>query len=188
MGTGEGRFTGVGLARRGRVVRLGRSEGVDLRRTMCRAEADRILDRASHLRAEDHELLRAVIESGQSLGSMAALTGEPISRVRRRVHRLLERINSPLFAFVVTRAESMAPLQRRVAMACIVEGRTIREVAGTLEISFHRARTLLLTTRLECEAFQRVRRGVRATGNAGSVAGVGEARDVEDAGGSEAAA
>ncbi len=148
-------------SKRGAVLGLSGREGrIDLRWARERRGAEGVLARASGLLPVDRALLESVLEDGRSVASVAALMGEPAWRVRRRVHRLLDRIGSALFAFVAVRGGAMPADQRRVAMACFVEGRTIREAARVLGLSFHRARTLALTTRLECEAFERARRVV----------------------------
>lgn len=129
----------------------------DLRRRDRRDYARTLLDRAAWLPAGDRELVEAVFGEGLSViaylrrcrdrglepaSTRGAPAGGSVSArmARRRLRRLVERVLSPRFAFVVTHRTSLGATRRRVAMACIVQGRSLREAAGMLGLSLHAVR------------------------------------------------
>ncbi|USN99697.1 MAG: hypothetical protein H6810_03290 [Phycisphaeraceae bacterium] len=59
---------------------------------------------------------------------------------RRRLRRLVTRVLSPRFAFVIASRRAWAPTRRRVAMACVVQGLSMREAGAALGLSLHSVR------------------------------------------------
>ena len=78
-----------------------------------RSQVDRILDLANHLPTPDRVLLRSVYDRGISASELAQAVGVRPRAVRRRVRRLVQRVSSPAFTFVV-RAEHAWPDRRRL--------------------------------------------------------------------------
>lgn len=159
MATGPGRSgvlggsdsrAGVGVkqaARSGRTHRLLHEPTRDLRTAGLRREADAILRRAGRLLAEDRVLLGMVFGDGRSAASVARLMGMSGKRVRARVRRLLARIDSPLFRYVMENAERWPEAQRVVGIALFVEGRSIRGAACHLGMSYYTVRRLGMAVR-----------------------------------------
>lgn len=116
-------------------------ERVDLRRRETREMAEVIVDRSEWLLPPDRDLVRAVFARGLTTLEASSLTGLALRRTRRRVRLLARRVLSAEFAFVVSRREAWPPLRRRVATACVLEGRTLREAAAHLRVSLHTVRT-----------------------------------------------
>lgn len=129
----------------------------DLRRRDRRDYARTLLERAAWLPAGDRELIEAVFGEGLSVvaylrrcrdrglepaSTRGAPAGGSVSArmARRRLRRLIERVLSPRFAFVVAHRTGLGATRRRVAMACIVQGRSLREAAGMLGLSLHAVR------------------------------------------------
>jgi ABC-type lipoprotein export system ATPase subunit len=89
---------------------------------------------------------------------------------RRRLRRLIERALSPRFAFVVAHRASLGATRRRVAMACIVQGRSLREASGMLGLSLH-------AVRRHIDAVEALFAAARTAGGGGRVPGLsGSAR------------
>lgn len=171
-GTREGgtlsdrRAPGLARVRRGRTVRLGFEPSRGGRLGVARENVERVLQASARLREPDRVLIEAVFGEGRSVASVARLTGARDRLLRRRVRALVERIQSPMFAFVSARAAEWEVEQRRAAVAFFVEGRTIRETAREIRISFHRTREHLLRTRMMLDAAERAARDVALRGDA----------------------
>ena len=59
---------------------------------------------------------------------------------RRRLRRLETRLASDRFAFVIARRNSWATTRRRVAVTCVLHGRSLRQASRELGISLHTVR------------------------------------------------
>lgn len=115
-------------------------EEADLRRRRKAEQIDLVLQRASALGTPDRTLLEWVLRDGRTAIQVAHVTKEPVRAVRRRVRRLMRRILSPEFLFVVREREQWPPTRRRVADACIVDGRSMNQASKELRLSFHSVR------------------------------------------------
>jgi hypothetical protein len=126
---------------------------LDLRRRHARSAESRarltetIVGRAEHLPRPDAALILAVYRDGLAISNIAALRARGVGglesdvaaaiQVRRRLRRLARRCTDPLFAFVALHAPSFQPTMRRVAIACILHGLSVRRAALTLNLSEH---------------------------------------------------
>lgn len=121
----------------------GPDTGTDLRRRTRREHAELLTERAAWIPAPDRELVEAVYREGHSVASyVRAHRGLGFERwtersARRRLRRLVERLASPRFAFVIAARTSWPIARRRVAMAVVVQGKTLRDTARTLGLSLH---------------------------------------------------
>lgn len=124
----------------------GSNTGPDLRRRTRRDHAELLTQRAAWISAPDRELVEAVYREGHSVASyVRAHRGLGFERwtersARRRLRRLVERLASPRFAFVIAARSSWPTTRRRVAMAVVVQGQTLRDTARTLGLSLHAVR------------------------------------------------
>jgi len=116
------------------------SEASDLRRRRQRALTETLLDRAEHLPADDRALLESVYREGASVSGLAELLNTPARSLRRRVRRLVQRVLSERYVFVAHRRREWSPTRRRVAEACVLGGRSLREAASELRLSLHAVR------------------------------------------------
>jgi hypothetical protein len=89
---------------------------------------------------QDRELINAIYGEGLTAQQVATMTGASPRRVRRRIRALAERLLSERFTFVVRHREAWPPTRRRVATACVLQGRTLRAAAKHLRISLHAVR------------------------------------------------
>lgn len=115
-------------------------EAADLRRRHRREVVDRLLDGAAHLPDDERALLEAVYRDGRSAKELAALGRAPERAMRRRIKRLTVRVLDPRFHFVARRLGAWSPTRRRVAQACVLGGRSLREAADELALSLHTVR------------------------------------------------
>jgi hypothetical protein len=114
-------------------------------RTLDRRRAGRgstalILKAGQALPATDRALLHAVFEDGEPTAKLARLRGLSPRTVTHHVRRLSHRVLSPEFAFVVANRRGWPRTRAKVATACFVQGRSIREAARLARLSFHAAR------------------------------------------------
>jgi len=117
-----------------------------------RSYAEGLVERAAWLPAEDRALIEGVYGEGLSVAAYVrrcrdrGVGPETIScpsaarAARRRVRRLIERIMSDRFGFVTARRNTWPTTRRRVALACIVHGLSLREASKTLGLSLHTVR------------------------------------------------
>lgn len=118
----------------------------DLRRRTRREHAEMLAERAAFLPAHDRELVEAVYHEGLSVaGYVRRQRDRDIVRwteraARRRLRRLVERLASPRFVFVLGARSSWPLTRRRVAVAVVIQGRSLRETARSLGLSLHAVR------------------------------------------------
>lgn len=115
----------------------------DLRRRARADIADRILARAEHLPDCDRALLQAFYRDGSSAKELARLARTSSRILRLRVRRLVQRVSSPTFALVLRDAHTWPDDRRRVAFLHVIQGRSIRAVARSLNLSLHHVRAHL---------------------------------------------
>jgi transposase len=109
----------------------------DLRRRKGRELADYLLACAQVATTDDRELLKAVYAEGMTAAQVARLSGAAPRTVRRRVRRVVQRCLDPRFAFVMRERDRWPSTRRRVATACVLQGRTLRGAARHLRTSLH---------------------------------------------------
>ena len=101
---------------------------------------ERLLDHASSLDESDAALLRSVYGSGLTATQLARALRQHPRAVRARVHRLIMRISSPAFQFVVREQHRWPPRRRQVAQSIVLRARTQRQTARALDITVHEVR------------------------------------------------
>jgi hypothetical protein len=136
--------TGVGGHRTRRINldldRVNITEASDLRRRRHRDLAEIIVEHAQWALPADRALIESIHRDGVTAQQVAALNGTSPRAVRRRARQIVERLLSSRFAFVVARRDQWPTIRRRVAVACILQGRTMREGARHLHLSLHTVR------------------------------------------------
>ena len=122
------------------VVETNPGESIDLRRRLRREMADLIVARAEELPPGDAALLESIYGDGRSVTSLAPMLGCDVRKLRRRVKRLVARLHSPEFTFVISHRHKWTPSRRRVAEACFIRGLSIRQAARDLNLTYHTVR------------------------------------------------
>lgn len=145
------------------------STHADRRRKAQSEAARRVLDRCPHLPGPDRVLLELVFRDGRSVAEVAMLRsgrsaaagpagyGESAAgaggdeeslgaarrraaSLRRRVRRLVRRVLSREFLFVIHHRAGWTRSMRDVATACWIEGHSMRSAARHLSLSLHEVR------------------------------------------------
>jgi len=124
----------------------------DLRRRRSRDLTDLIVSRAEWLAPEDRALILAVYRDGSTAEDIARLSGQSPRTVRRRLRALVRRALSSLFEYVLRHRDDWSPTRRRVATACVLQGRTLREASKFLRLSLHTVRRQMEAVRALHEA------------------------------------
>ncbi|MEO1129793.1 MAG: hypothetical protein AAFX05_08830 [Planctomycetota bacterium] len=112
----------------------------DLRRRRTRELAETLVEDARWILPDDRAVIHAIYADGMTAQNVARLRNEPPRRLRRRVRVLVSRILSDRFRFVLIHRDAWPPMRRRVAGACILQGRSMRAAAAHLHISLHAVR------------------------------------------------
>jgi DNA-directed RNA polymerase specialized sigma24 family protein len=113
---------------------------VDLRRKRTRDMAEVIADHAQWTLPDDKALLRAIYRDGMTAQRIAQLRSQSARTVRARVRRLVARVSSDRFRFVVRHREKWPVHRRSIATACVLQGMSMRDAAAFLHLSFHQVR------------------------------------------------
>lgn len=112
----------------------------DLRLKRREGEVDLLLRRAEALPKQDRLLLETMLREGKTAVVVAGLMQTNARALRRRTKRLARRLTSPEFLFVIREIGNWPPTRRRVAEACVIEGKSARQAAADLRITFHTVR------------------------------------------------
>jgi DNA-directed RNA polymerase specialized sigma24 family protein len=99
-----------------------------------------MLDLAEHLAASDRALLRGIYDRGMTAAELARVLGRRPRGVQRRIQRLVERIGSPKYTFIVRNSRRWPKVRRRIAEMVFLQGRSQREAAETLGLGVHHVR------------------------------------------------
>ncbi len=135
---------GVRVARAARTLRLNDGATHDLRLRMARERVESLLRRAILLAPEDQWLLEQVLGRGRSLASIARLSGGSPEALRKRTKRLIARVESAMYGFVLERAELWDSQMRDAARSCVGRGLSMRATARALRLPMHTVRTRML--------------------------------------------
>ena len=108
-----------------------------------RRRTEGLLTYAEHLDSADRALVEAVFERGASAAGLARAMSRDPRHVRRRLKRLINRMSSRMFQFVLRQRMHWTPNQRRVAEAVVLRGLTQRQAASELGLTLHQVRTYM---------------------------------------------
>jgi len=95
---------------------------------------------ASELPPDERALVLARFADGRSAAQIGAIAGCPRHIIERRLRRLTIRLSTPAFVYLAPRLNLLDAVQRSIAQACFIEGRSIRAAAAHLNISQHALR------------------------------------------------
>ena len=115
-------------------------ESIDMRRSLHREHAETIVARASVLPPQERALLESVYEEGMTVARLAGLRNECPRALRRRLRRLIARVLSPRYAFVMSARAGWTPARRKIATDVVLHGRSMRRSAEALGYTFHTVR------------------------------------------------
>lgn len=121
---------------------------LDLRRAAVRRHADTIVARAAFLAPDDRALIYAVFRDLIPVAAIARAAGVSAPHMRRRVRRLLLRLFTPRYIWVISARNAWTPERRRIADAAFLQGLSQRAIAKRLQISLPRVRAALCALRV----------------------------------------
>lgn len=110
---------------------------VDRRGALAAELAELVRGRAEGLDPSDRAVLEAVLIAGQSVAEVSKIAGVPTRRMHRRVARLLARLATPAYGYVLARRAGWPPKRRRVAEACVLRGLSQRAAAAELGLTLY---------------------------------------------------
>ncbi|MCG3180572.1 MAG: hypothetical protein BIFFINMI_02934 [Phycisphaerae bacterium] len=120
------------------------------RRGAWMSAADLTLELARSLPPGQRRLVRAVIEHGQPIASLAEIMGISRGRLQRRLDALLARLRHPRFIAARRHWARLTPRERRLARAWVFHGVSQRGLAARFEVSLFAIRRWIaaLTSKL----------------------------------------
>lgn len=113
---------------------------IDLRRKRTRDLAETVADNAQWASPDDRAIIQAIYRDGLTAQQVAHLRNESPRRLRARVRRIVARLVSERFRFVLRSRDQWPPMRRKVAGACILQGLSMREAARFLQLTLHQVR------------------------------------------------
>lgn len=113
---------------------------VDLRRKRSRDMAEIVADHAQWALPDDRAIIWAIYRDGLTAQQVAHLRSESPRLLRARVRRIVARLVSDQFRFVLRKRDGWPQLRRAVGGACVLQGRSMRDAAGFLHLSLHQVR------------------------------------------------
>lgn len=110
------------------------------RRSHRRNAIEKLLDRAKYLNETDRALIDQVYRYGSSISSVARISGQRAANLRRQMAKLLKRVNSPLFAFMIVHGDLLPVKVQRTAKLVVLKGYSQRRAADVSGQTLHRVR------------------------------------------------
>lgn len=101
-----------------------------------------LADLACHLDPSDRALINAIYRHGMSAAEFARAVHMTPANIRNRVRRIVRRMISAPFRYVLAHRSGWPHAMRRVAEAIFLEGRTQREAAAATGVSLHHVRQI----------------------------------------------
>ena len=117
-----------------------KADSIDLRKRRAEALNERIIQRAEWLEPSDRALVVAMFTDGYSAAQIARLADTPPRTIRSRIHKIIQRLSDPRTAYVMLHSDEWTPTRRRVAREVYINGRSLREAAESLSLSFYAVR------------------------------------------------
>jgi hypothetical protein len=120
---------------------------VDRRCDIDPVSAQTLVNRAEWLQDDERDLIREVYGRGRSVHELARIMRVPSRPLGKRISRIVRRLVSRPYVFVLMHHHVWSAQMRDVAITCIVQGRPLREAAPRLNLSYHtvrRSRDLIL--------------------------------------------
>ena len=108
--------------------------------TNRRLIAENLIIRAEFLDSADRALLQAVFDRGVTAAEIARAIGERPEALRRRIQRLVVRLGSDPYQFVMRQLSQWPSCQRKVGESVFLRGLSQREASQHLGMSLHRVR------------------------------------------------
>lgn len=125
-------------------------------RNAARSDVDRTLRLAEHLPDHDKAIIRLIYEAGRPIREVGAVMNLAPRKVRERVRRILRRINSDLFRFVLRSRANWSDELRHVARLIVIEGRSNRAATDGTGLSLYTVRQAMTKIRfLHARSLQR---------------------------------
>ena len=129
-----------------RPERIATATDRDLRRKQAiRDKTEHRLRLAEHLPEPDRLLLEQVLGQGVPMAKIARLTGRRPGDIRRRVVKLINHMDKPLYRFLIVHGDLLDPRTPRTAERVIFGVRSLRATADDLGLSLHRVRQHMRT-------------------------------------------
>lgn len=125
----------IDLARRGEPAQEDRARAGDRRE-----QARMLVELAEHLHPADRAVIYSIYDRGLSAAELARASNLQPAVMRRRVRRLVRRITSPLYRYVLRNSEIWPKRRWLVAREIFLRGSGQRETAAALGMSVHEVR------------------------------------------------
>ncbi len=107
--------------------------------------AERLLERAAHLEKTDRLLIEQVYRNGMSITDAACISGDDPRKVQRRITKLLKRMDSDRFVFVLGHWELLPVSIRKTVELVVLQGHSLRRAARLSRVSLYQVRQHLRT-------------------------------------------
>jgi transposase-like protein len=129
------------------------SQRMNSAKTVRQSDIDQMIGMADHCAPFDRAIIQAVFQRGVSPNMLANTVGCTQKLIHGRLRRLISRMASPLFLFVVRQRKQWPDEMRQIAEAVVLRGQSQRTTARHLNLSIHRVRAQMqrIEALYECE-------------------------------------
>jgi hypothetical protein len=114
-----------------------------------------LLKYADHFSTGDRALVRGIYQNGLKPSAMAKALGHTPKTTQDRLRRLMRRLGSPMFRFIIQHRPDWPERRRVVADAVLLRGQSQRATAAVLGVSQYIVRQEIDRVRLLCEQYVR---------------------------------
>lgn len=111
--------------------------------TLSAAVAERIAMRSDWLEGSNRILIELVFSRGVPLSQLADLMGISRTTARRRVRRLVERLQSPEYLFCLRHRQQFTPLERELIRRHFVQALSLKAAAARCRCSVYAAEKIV---------------------------------------------
>ena len=112
-----------------------------------RRQAEQIVELAQHLPRADALLIEQVYKLGIPVAQIALVAAKPAHLINRRVHKLLKRLNDPVYRHLIAFGDLLPREIRHTAELITVQGCTLRQAATRRGVSLHTIRKQMIAVR-----------------------------------------
>jgi len=114
--------------------------GAAKRRVRRRRDIEYLLGLAEYLATDDRLFVRHIFDSGIPASHIARIAGQTPRTMQKRLERIVDRLNDPLFRFVVGHGDLPGRTTHEVARLVVCEGLSMRQAADHLGLTLHQVR------------------------------------------------
>lgn len=126
-----------------------------------RRQTERLLHLATLLDSRQRALLEMALDERGNISRLARWAQRSPSTVRRQLHAIIRRLNSPQATALLEAPERFSALEKACLWDSAVNGRSMRQLAEKHQISIHQIRKTLASANAKARVWQAAQKADR---------------------------